>query len=162
MYEICSPLRLRVERTFSFFADLECNGPTSGLKGRPSIKCQKGKEKGPGPNSTTAFLGESVYGRRNLKTPQGVPICSWTGLGRLEFNVFHCLPNSVWADGNLAEAAEQDDGTHKSKSTQPRSTSRWDHLKTVPKESIFLEEVHFFGKSVQICVQIMICTLHFV
>ena len=30
--------------------------------------------------------------------------------------------------GNLAEAARQDDGTPKSKSTQPRSTSRWDTL----------------------------------
>ena len=32
-------------------------------------------------------------------------MCSWTGLGWLEFCAFHCLPNSAWADGNLAEAA---------------------------------------------------------
>ena len=34
-------------------------------------------------------------------------IWSWTGLGRLEFWVFHCLPNSASADGNFAEAAGQ-------------------------------------------------------
>ena len=34
-------------------------------------------------------------------------IVSWTGLRWLEFLVFHCLPNSALADGNLAEVAGQ-------------------------------------------------------
>ena len=57
--------------------------------------------------------------------------CSWTRLGLLEFLVFHCLPNSAWADGNLAEVAGQLSkmgGTPNSKSTQPRSKSTWDTL----------------------------------
>ena len=42
--------------------------------------------------------------------------------------MFHCLPDSAWADGNLAEAAGQDGGTQKSESTQPRSQLTWDTL----------------------------------
>ena len=42
--------------------------------------------------------------------------------------MFHCLPDSAWADGNLAEVAGQDGGTRKSKSTQPRSRLTWDTL----------------------------------
>ena len=52
--------------------------------------------------------------------------------------VFHCLPNSAWADGNVAEAAGQLSkmvespysvgGTQQSKSTQPRSQLTWDTL----------------------------------
>ena len=38
---------------------------------------------------------------------QGSPSGRGPGLGRLGFRVFHCLPTSVWADGNLAEAAGQ-------------------------------------------------------
>ena len=53
-------------------------------------------------------------------------ICS--ELGSLWFWLFHCLPSSAWADGNLAEAAGQDGGTPKSKSTQPRSQNRWTTL----------------------------------
>ena len=44
---------------------------------------------------------------------------------------------------------------------EPKWTSSHDHkrdLKAVPKTNIFLEEVHFFGKSVQICGQITNCT----
>ena len=41
-------------------------------------------------------------------------LVDWVGLD------FGCSTN-----GNVAEAARQDDGTPKSKSTQPRSTSRW-------------------------------------
>ena len=44
--------------------------------------------------------------------------------------MFHCLPDFPWADGNLAEAAGQDGGTQKSKSTQPRSQLTWDTLYT--------------------------------
>ena len=47
-----------------------------------------------------------------------------SGLGWLAFWVFHCLPNSAWADGNLGRscwAPGQDSGTPKSKSTQPTS-----------------------------------------
>ena len=32
--------------------------------------------------------------------------------------MFHCLPDSAWAIGNLAEAARQNGGTPKLKSTQ--------------------------------------------
>ena len=32
---------------------------------------------------------------------------SWTGLGWLGFEMFHCLPNSAWASENLAELARQ-------------------------------------------------------
>ena len=44
--------------------------------------------------------------------------------------MFHCLPDSAWADGNLAEAARQLGKLveHKSKSTQPRSTTTWGAL----------------------------------
>ena len=40
--------------------------------------------------------------------------------------VFHCLPNSAWADWNLAELAGQHG--RESKSTLPRSQTRWDTL----------------------------------
>ena len=42
--------------------------------------------------------------------------------------MLHCLPDSAWADGNLAEAAGQVGGPQKSKSTQPRSQLTWDTL----------------------------------
>ena len=63
--------------------------------------------------------------QQSVEYGTGCPICSWTRLGRLDFWVFHSLPNS---NENLAEAAGQlgkKSGTPKSKSTQPRSTSRW-------------------------------------
>ena len=37
----------------------------------------------------------------------GCPKWAETGFCWLWFRVFHCLPNSAWADGNLAEAAGQ-------------------------------------------------------
>ena len=40
--------------------------------------------------------------------------------------MFHFLPQSAWADGNLAEAAVQMGGTPKSKSTQPNPGPRPD------------------------------------
>ena len=46
---------------------------------------------------------------------------------RLRFWALHGLPNSAWADGNLAELALQVgnvDGTSKSKLTQPRYQTR--------------------------------------
>ena len=36
---------------------------------------------------------------------QGGPSGREPGLGLLEFWLLHCLPNSAWADGSLAEAA---------------------------------------------------------
>ena len=59
-----------------------------------------------------------------LWLPTGCPICSWTGLGWLELWVSRCLSNSAWAGGQkrLGKMVEK----AKSKSTQPRSTSRWD------------------------------------
>ena len=50
------------------------------------------------------------------------------GFGDLNFLVFHCLPDSAWADVNLAEGAGQDGGTQKSKAAQPRSQPTWDTL----------------------------------
>ena len=56
-----------------------------------------------------------------------------TGLRRLWFWMFHCLPNFALAGGNLsevtdrnlAEVARQHGGTSKSKSSHPRYQSRW-------------------------------------
>ena len=58
------------------------------------------------------FVTESLKCKR-------CPICSCTWLRLTLILIIHCL-----ADGNLAEAAAgQDDGTFKSKATQPRCTS---------------------------------------
>ena len=62
----------------------------------------------------------------DVKLLQGVPYAR--RLAFVDFDIeCSCLPNSAGADVNLAEAAGQDGGTPKSKSTQPRSTSTWGH-----------------------------------
>ena len=71
------------------------------------------------------------YDRLKLPGNTRCPICSWTGLGWLGFWVFHCVPDSASADwefGRSGWLAGQDGGTPKSKSTQPRSSSKWDTL----------------------------------
>ena len=40
-------------------------------------------------------------------TSRVYPFCPWTGLGLLEFSVFHCLPNSAWAGGGSLGVAGQ-------------------------------------------------------
>ena len=59
-----------------------------------------------------------------------IPCSRRPKLGWLLFWLFHYLPNLAWADGNLAEAAEQlgQIMSIQSKSTQPRSTTTWDAL----------------------------------
>ena len=42
-----------------------------------------------------------------LRNSTGWFIWTWSGLGWLELWVFHCLVNSSWADGKLAEAVWQ-------------------------------------------------------
>ena len=46
-----------------------------------------------------------MYLKNLLCRVQGVP--SARGLGWVDLNFVCCLPNSAWADGNLAEAAGQ-------------------------------------------------------
>ena len=48
--------------------------------------------------------GSVVIFPKNLVI-QGVPC--FLRLGFVDLNVFHCLPDSAWADGNLAEASGQ-------------------------------------------------------
>ena len=62
-----------------------------------------------------------------LTTLQGGAGGRGPGLGRHWFLAFHSLPKSAWAAGNLGCGALQDDGTFKSKSTQPRSTTSCPH-----------------------------------
>ena len=63
---------------------------------------------------------------------QGVPSARAHGLGWLGSWVLHCLANSAWTDGNLAEAAGQLGKMaglpNQSQPNPARYTSRWDTL----------------------------------
>ena len=50
---------------------------------------------------------ELIYATEKRLKIQSVPSARGPGLGWLSFWVFHCLPNSAGANGNLAEAAGQ-------------------------------------------------------
>ena len=63
----------------------------------------------------------SLYIGFVVRLLQGVPSGQIAGLGWLLFMVFHLQPGSAWADGKLAEVAEQLGQMvehHRSKSTQ--------------------------------------------
>ena len=48
--------------------------------------------------------------------------------------------------------------SRKNRTSSPLQVLNFRGLKAVPKTKVFREEVHFFGKSVQICAQITNCT----
>ena len=76
------------------------------------------------------FLG-AIFVLLFARFLQDCPSGQIAGLGRLQFCLFHHLPNSAWADGELAELAEQVEKMveyHRSKSTQPNYPTRWTSL----------------------------------
>ena len=80
---------------------------------------------------TLYFWGALIpaqYAKCKKAHTTGCPKWAEIGLCWLGFRVFHYLPDSAWADGNLAEAAGQDGVTQKSRLTQPRSMLTWDTL----------------------------------
>ena len=69
-------------------------------------------------------------------------------LGQLWFWLFHLLPGSAWADGELAEVAEQAGKWvehHRSESTQPNYLTRWATL-YVTYEFLYLYKISFHGQ----------------